>query len=271
MNKIYELSDNDFRELIINSGNIKEVLFKLNLTSTGNSWGYSQIRRRMESLNLDGSNFKGKNTIVKTIEKKIKKEDLFKENCKHGRNVTRRTILRDQLIDYRCAMCGINSWNDKKLSLELDHINGINNDNRLENLRFLCPNCHSQTTTYGSRNQQLNESKYDITEELAKLVLEEYDKVHSIKKVKTNLNIREVVIKKIISDNGLSRANQKYVVRYDLNKNELNRFGSITEAAQFLMDNNLLKTKLIKTARTTLLRNINKQPYLNNYWDILDV
>jgi predicted HNH restriction endonuclease len=46
----------------------------------------------------------------------------------------------------------------------------MNNDNRLENLRFLCPNCHSQTTTYGSRNQQRNESTYEITDELRELV-----------------------------------------------------------------------------------------------------
>ena len=42
-------------------------------------------------------------------------------------------------------------WNDKKLSLQLDHINGDNSDNRLENLRFLCPNCHTQTETYCSK------------------------------------------------------------------------------------------------------------------------
>ena len=42
---------------------------------------------------------------------------------------------------------------DKKLSLQLDHINGINNDHRIENLRFLCPNCHSQTETYAGKNK----------------------------------------------------------------------------------------------------------------------
>ena len=58
-----------------------------------------------------------------------------------------------KLIEYKCKECGIeNLWNNKPISLQLDHINGIKTDNRLENLRFLCPNCHSQTETFGSKN-----------------------------------------------------------------------------------------------------------------------
>jgi hypothetical protein len=51
-------------------------------------------------------------------------------------------------------VCNIFEWNDQKLSLHLDHINGINNDNRLENLRFLCPNCHSLTDNYCGKNRK---------------------------------------------------------------------------------------------------------------------
>ncbi|MBX9580218.1 MAG: HNH endonuclease [Gemmataceae bacterium] len=47
-----------------------------------------------------------------------------------------------------CTRCGISEWQGCPLSLHLDHVNGVNNDNRLENLRFLCPNCHSQTESY---------------------------------------------------------------------------------------------------------------------------
>jgi ribosomal protein L44E len=65
----------------------------------------------------------------------------------------RKKIIKDQLIKYECNMCKLSEWNGKQLSLHLDHINGKNGDHRLENLRFLCPNCHSQTETYVGRNK----------------------------------------------------------------------------------------------------------------------
>ena len=62
-------------------------------------------------------------------------------------------ILNNKLLEYKCAICGnLGVWNDQKLSLQLDHINGIHTDNRIDNLRFLCPNCHSQTDTFSKRN-----------------------------------------------------------------------------------------------------------------------
>lgn len=70
------------------------------------------------------------------------------------RAVVRNHILRNKIIQHKCAICGLEDvWQDKAISLHLDHINGIHNDHRLENLRFLCPNCHSQTSTYAGRNK----------------------------------------------------------------------------------------------------------------------
>jgi 5-methylcytosine-specific restriction endonuclease McrA len=65
----------------------------------------------------------------------------------------RKRIIQENLIPYKCDECKISEWNGQKLSLHLDHINGINGDNRIENLRFLCPNCHSLTSTYAGRNK----------------------------------------------------------------------------------------------------------------------
>lgn len=69
-----------------------------------------------------------------------------------SRHTIKERIVKDNLIPYECAECHTDQWRGKKLTLHLDHINGINNDNRLDNLRFLCPNCHSQTDTYCGKN-----------------------------------------------------------------------------------------------------------------------
>lgn len=73
--------------------------------------------------------------------------------CKESNMKThdlKKYIIKHNLLDSTtCSSCGISSWNNIEISMHLDHINGDNKDNRLENLRFLCPNCHSQTDTFG--------------------------------------------------------------------------------------------------------------------------
>ena len=269
-NKIYKLSDEQFVELLKKSSTISEVLFKLGYTVKGNSWGYSQVKRRMDDLNLDYSIFKGKSSVIKITKlNNVRKEDILKENCKHQRTVLRRYVIKNNLIPYKCAICGCTEWQGKTLSLELDHINGINNDNRLENLRFLCPNCHSQTSTYGSRNQQVNSSEYDIPDDLRKIVEEKYDEVKSVKKVSSILGIRRCVVTKIVNESGQKHSNQKYIIRYDKDWNELARYGSLVEAAKALIEANEVKTKRVKTCTRTIMYNKDNF-WLNSHWKILD-
>ncbi len=75
------------------------------------------------------------------------KEDIFKV---FDYNVSRFTVKNWYLLEneYRCQKCGIKNWNQEHITLELEHINGNRRDNRIENLRLLCPNCHSQTETW---------------------------------------------------------------------------------------------------------------------------
>lgn len=65
----------------------------------------------------------------------------------------RHRIIKEDLIPHRCGECGISEWRGKKLSLHLDHIDGKGWNHDLLNLRFLCPNCHSLTTTYTGKNK----------------------------------------------------------------------------------------------------------------------
>lgn len=77
------------------------------------------------------------------------------ENTPPCNDVLKKKILKHNFKQYKCELCDIDTWLDLKLSLHLDHINGNTKDNRLENLRFLCPNCHSQTETFGRGNSHV--------------------------------------------------------------------------------------------------------------------
>lgn len=80
-------------------------------------------------------------------------EQLFCEQSHADRSIVKRVVIERNLIPYVCDACeNDGEWNGRPLSLQLEHRNGINNDNRLENLTFLCPNCHSQTPTYAGKN-----------------------------------------------------------------------------------------------------------------------
>lgn len=80
---------------------------------------------------------------------------VFVVNSTTVRSVVRTKILQQGLIEYKCSHCGmLPEWNNKPLSLQLEHINGINNDHRLCNLTFLCPNCHCQTATWAGKTRK---------------------------------------------------------------------------------------------------------------------
>ena len=79
-------------------------------------------------------------------------ESLFAVGEKRNRFHLKRRLLESGLKHARCEECGIADWRGRALCLELHHVNGDGRDNRLENLLLLCPNCHSQTDTWGGRN-----------------------------------------------------------------------------------------------------------------------
>jgi hypothetical protein len=70
-----------------------------------------------------------------------------------NRNHVKVRLLQAGLLQNQCEECGLSQWRGKPISIQIDHVNGQKNDNRLENLRMLCPNCHSQTETFASRNK----------------------------------------------------------------------------------------------------------------------
>jgi hypothetical protein len=76
------------------------------------------------------------------------------DSVKRNRTRVKGRLLKAGLLANRCQACGITEWRGQLLNMQLDHVNGVKNDNRLANLRMLCPNCHIQTPTFSGRNQK---------------------------------------------------------------------------------------------------------------------
>jgi len=150
----------NLNEAVKNSKSIRQVINKLGLKEAGGN--YQSIKNRILEYNIDMSHFhgqlwsKGKTFLTdKRIKSKYTYEDMFSSNSLISRDRLKKFIINNNLIKLSCCECGNNGeWNNKHLTLELDHINGVSNDNRLENLRFLCPNCHSQTPTFRRKKQK---------------------------------------------------------------------------------------------------------------------
>lgn len=111
------------------------------------------------NLSLPKYNSKG-NSALKKLDKETILRRLVKSD-KHVGTVLRKWVMDYDILPYACSTenCLLSDsknliWNGKKITLDLDHINGDNTDNRIENLRFLCPNCHSQTETYKGLNKR---------------------------------------------------------------------------------------------------------------------
>ena len=150
---IDKLSKTEFENLIKSSFSRTDIFDKLKMRKSGAS--YKILNRRIKNDNIDISHFVS-NASYKGSKflRKYTNEDIFKIGDKDLGQQPRVRILKDNLKEYKCEKCGINNWNNEKLCLHLDHINGNRYDNRLENLRFLCPNCHSQTETYCGKERK---------------------------------------------------------------------------------------------------------------------
>jgi hypothetical protein len=152
MNKIYKLTDEDFIKIVINNKSYSDILRVIGLTPKGGT-SSKLLKRRITELNINIEHFDTKKGVAPDS-RKYKLEDILIQDSTY-QNITslKRRLVSSGKLKYECAICKNNGeWQGQTLVLQLDHINGVNNDHRLENLRFLCPNCHSLTDTYAGKN-----------------------------------------------------------------------------------------------------------------------
>jgi len=155
---IWKISEHEFKNVIRQAHSYSHALSYFGLQNKG---GNSQtLKKRINELGLSTSHFLSRSLAsVKTrqLSKEQVIETLLIEDCQASRSTVKRHIIKYSLLQYKCASCfNTGEWMGKSISLQLEHKNGVNNDNRIENLCFLCPNCHSQTGTFAGKNVQKN-------------------------------------------------------------------------------------------------------------------
>lgn len=145
--------DIDLIEAVKVSFSWSGVLRAIGLKEAGSN--HMTIQMRAKEMNLDSSHFTGqgyRKGNKEPVKKAIKLTNILVENSNYATGHLHKRLLKEKVKQHKCENCKRTRWNGKLIPLELDHINGNRFDHRIENLRFLCPNCHAQTDTYGGKN-----------------------------------------------------------------------------------------------------------------------
>lgn len=243
MIKPFNVDPEDFRKAVSVSSTIKEALQYIGMPHTQGSY-YRRFHETCKVLNVPTKHFKRDYSYLHN--KAIPLKDiLIKESKYTNTGHIKNRLLKEGLLEYRCYnhICTVtNDWLGATISLQLDHINGINNDNRLENLRLLCPNCHSQTSTFaGRRNKspikvcnKCRKSEIYKTSKICKgcswkLYLLKYKKMNLTRdelkyKLKDpSMSIRQIAKSLNMSDTAL----RKWCKKWNLKPNKPNRGSNI--------------------------------------------
>jgi len=147
-------SDAEFTRIVKESFSIRSCLSALGLKLCGGN--YKCFYSKVSELGLDIKHFTGRGHLKGKNHSWTPKQpltDILKENNYFNTNSLKLRLFKENVKERKCEVCFNTEWLGKPIPLELDHINGINTDNRLQNLKILCPNCHAQTDTYRGRNK----------------------------------------------------------------------------------------------------------------------
>ena len=212
--KIY--TDKELELAVKKSTSVSEVLRQIGLSESGGS--HSHLSLKIKKLGFDTSHFLSQ-SFNSTINLKQSWDYYLIKSNKTRRlsaKISRRALIEFGR-EYKCEICSnVGEWNGKKLTLQVDHINGDKSNNLPENLRFLCPNCHTQTCNFGSKKRKVIKAKvskfkinWPTKEELEKLVWQ-----MPMQKLSNLLKVSDKSISKRCDKLGIIRPSQGYWLKH---------------------------------------------------------
>lgn len=146
-------TDDQLKQAVQESISMRQLVLKLNLKYGARAC--ERVRDHIAKLNLDIAHFKGMGwSKNKKFGYKRDIEDYFSGKALNTSHYLRRRLIEENIFPNQCSRCGLREWMNEPIPLELHHIDGNHNNNRLENLTILCPNCHSQTPTHSGKNKK---------------------------------------------------------------------------------------------------------------------
>jgi len=144
------------RTVVSESLSLAQVIVKLGLVPAGGN--YKSVQNKIALYEPDIAHFTGaawnQGVRYRAFDKYPELSELLVLGSTYQSYKLKNRLLKADLLKLACSSCGLSQWLQKLIPLELDHINGVNNDNRIENMRLLCPSCHALTATYKSKNQK---------------------------------------------------------------------------------------------------------------------
>ena len=144
--KIDNFTIEQLTKLVAESTSFNDLIPKLGYNTRSGS-NHNTVKNRLDKYSIDYSHFGNLNRI------KRNEENVFIKNSTATQRVLRHWYEKGNYTEYKCSICGMKPiWQGKPLVLILDHINGENTDDRLQNLRWVCPNCNMQLPTTNGRN-----------------------------------------------------------------------------------------------------------------------
>lgn len=147
----YKFNKKELEEIVAQSLSIADICRALNIRPIGGN--YKTVKNKLLLWSIDSSHFTGRAWNVgaryKPFSKKIPLSEILNGNILYTNTSKLKTrLIAENIKENKCEECGLTEWRGRKISLELHHNNGNNMDNKLENLKILCPNCHSLTDTF---------------------------------------------------------------------------------------------------------------------------
>lgn len=157
----YSYTLEQLKEAVKSSFSMAETIRKLGLDVSGNA--YSQLRKNLKLNNIDTTHFKGQGWLkgkTHTYSKPIPLKNIIENNLHpyYGTNTLKKRLIKEGLKQHKCEKCNLTEWLGRPIPIELHHINGDNTNHYFDNLQILCPNCHSLTDNYCSKNKWYSKS-----------------------------------------------------------------------------------------------------------------